>query len=160
MKLTTIKKILSLDIIISGFFMTVLIALTFLGVILRYCLSSPIIWGEEVQLALIVIIVFFAGAAGFRHGSHIAIDFIVDRFSPKNQKIVEITIAIISSLILLYFAAQGGLLAHQMFETKRTTDILEIEYFFHYMSFPIGCLLMVVNLIVVEYERLSGRKTQ
>ena len=151
-----LKKLLSLDLIISGFFMSVLIALTFLGVILRYCISKPLIWGEEVQLALIVIIVFFAGAAGFRHASHIAIDFIVDRFSPKNQRRTEIAIAAISSLILIYFAAQGALLAHQMFETQRTTDILEIPYFLHYLSFPVGCLLMALNLIVYEKERLSG----
>lgn len=153
-----LKKLLSLDLYISGFFMVVLIALTFLGVILRYCISKPLIWGEEVQLALIVIIVFFAGAAGFRHASHIAIDFVVDRFSPKNQKRTEVAIAIVASLILLYFAAQGALLAYQMFETQRTTDILEIPYFFHYLSFPIGCLLMVINLIVYEYERLTGGK--
>lgn len=148
-----LKKVLEMDLIIAGFFMFVLIVITFFGVIFRYCFQSPIIWGEEVQLCLIVVVVFFGAAAGFRYGSHIAIDFLVDKFSPKAQKAAEWGILIISALILIYFGIQGGALAKQMLLTERSTDILKIPYFLPYLSFPIGCFLMVINLIIYEYEK-------
>jgi TRAP-type C4-dicarboxylate transport system permease small subunit len=152
MNLSSIKKLLNIDILIAVFFMLVLIVVTFSAVILRYCFSNPLIWGEEIQLLCIVIVVFFGGAAGFRHSSHVAIDFMVDLFSKKNQRIAEIAIIIISCAILLYFAAQGALLSNQMFETERSTDILQIPYFIPYLSFPIGCLLMTINLFIYGYE--------
>ncbi|MDR2860718.1 MAG: TRAP transporter small permease [Elusimicrobiota bacterium] len=151
-----IKKLLNIDIVISSIFMIVLIIVTSIGVIFRYCFNSPIIWGEEIQVLCIVIVVFFGGAAGFRHSSHIAIDFIVDKFPKRLERIADIAIVIISSLILIYFAAQGAMLANQMYETERSTDILQIPYFIPYLAFPLGFLLMAVNLIITEYKRLFG----
>ncbi|MDR0823038.1 MAG: TRAP transporter small permease [Endomicrobium sp.] len=155
-----LKKILGIDIMISGTAMIVLIAVTFFAVILRYCFNNSLIWGEEIQLICIIIVVFFGGAAGFRFSSHVAIDFIVDRLSLKNQRIAEIAIAVISSLILIYFGIQGWFLTHQMWVTERTTDILQIPYFIPYASFPIGCLMMTINLIISEYERLFNIDVQ
>ena len=44
-------KILSnLDLIIACIFFVILVAVTFFGVIMRYFLSDPLHWTEEVQL--------------------------------------------------------------------------------------------------------------
>ena len=45
------KKILSnLDLALAGVAFVILIVVTFGGVIMRYILSSPLAWAEEVQL--------------------------------------------------------------------------------------------------------------
>ncbi|MDR2738652.1 MAG: TRAP transporter small permease subunit, partial [Treponema sp.] len=54
----------NLDFIISGTVLAVLILYTFFGVVMRYFIRKPIIWGEEFQLFCIVIIVFFGAGAG------------------------------------------------------------------------------------------------
>ena len=71
-----LEKILNLDYIIAGIALSVLIIVTFGGVIMRYFLGNPIIWGEEVQLFCFVWTVFFGAGAAFRTGSHVAIDVI------------------------------------------------------------------------------------
>ncbi|MDR2445321.1 MAG: TRAP transporter small permease [Spirochaetaceae bacterium] len=137
--------LVNLDFIISGTMLAVLILYTFFGVIMRYFIRKPIIWGEEFQLFCIVIIVFFGAGAGFRTGSHVAIDIVVDRFPPKLQKIFEWLIYVISMGVFIYFTLQSAAFVRQMYATRRTTDILDIPHFITYSAFPLGCVFMMVN---------------
>lgn len=57
-----------------------LVAVTFCGAIMRYAFNSPFAWQEEVQLMLIVWIVFFGGRYAFAAGNHCAIDVVVELF--------------------------------------------------------------------------------
>jgi TRAP-type C4-dicarboxylate transport system permease small subunit len=144
------------DLIIAGAALSALIVVTFLGVIMRYVVSRPIIWGEEFQLVCIILVVFFGAGAGFRMGSHVAIDIIVDRFPKKVQRTVEIVIYIISMVILVYFALQSANLVRQMYAIERTTEILDIPYFIVYAAFPLGCILMIVNYSIGYFKKLKN----
>jgi len=152
-----LKKILTnlrnLDIIIAGIVLGFLILYTFLAVIMRYFINRPIYWGEEFQLICIIIIVFFGAGAGFRTGSHIAIDFLVDFFPLKLEKIVTVIIYLISVVVMIYFFVQSSAFVRQMFVTRRITDILRIPFFVIYTSFPIGCALIIINYSVVTYTK-------
>ncbi|MDR2661550.1 MAG: TRAP transporter small permease [Treponema sp.] len=147
-----------LDFLIAGTMLAALILFTFCGVIMRYFISRPIIWGEEFQLFCIIMIVFFGAGAGFRTGSHVAIDIVVDRLPRKAQRIFECVIYIISMLVFIYFALQSASFVRQMYATKRSTDILNIPYFITYSVFPLGCVLMMVNYTVAVYRKLFGKE--
>ena len=54
--------------------LVLLVGVTFFGVIMRYCLGDPFVWQEEVQLALIIWVVFLGGRYAFVCGNHAAID--------------------------------------------------------------------------------------
>ena len=69
--------------------LVLLVGVTFFGVIMRYCLGDPFVWQEEVQLALIIWVVFLGGRYAFVCGNHAAIDVIVEMFPEKLQKILE-----------------------------------------------------------------------
>ena len=61
------KKILSnLDLALAGVAFVILIVVTFGGVIMRYILSSPLAWAEEVQLWMFLWITFLGAGAAFR----------------------------------------------------------------------------------------------
>lgn len=51
-------KLRQIDIGISVIALVLLIAVTFAGVIFRYVFSKPFSWQEEVQLALIIWVIF------------------------------------------------------------------------------------------------------
>lgn len=155
-----LEKILCFDLVISCAAMAVLIVLTFGAVVMRYFIGRPIIWGEEVQLFCIVIVVFFAAGAGFRTGSHVAIDFLVDCLPRKMRRAVEMIICAVSVIILVYFVIQSSNFAIQMYTTARTTEILDIPYFVTYSAFPIGCVLMIVNYILSMYLRFSRKEDE
>ena len=151
------KKILSflhnLDLVIAGTALAALISYTFIGVIMRYFISRPITWGEEFQLLCIVIVVFFGAGAGFRTGSHVAIDFIVDIFPWKVQRVIVVAMYVISMVIMVYFFIQSSVFVRQMFTTKRITNILRIPFFYIYSAFPIGCFLIVLNYTIATWKK-------
>ena len=59
-----LNYLLNLDFVISGVAFLLLLAVTFVGVIMRYVFNDPLIWQEEAQLVLIVWVVYFVLAAG------------------------------------------------------------------------------------------------
>lgn len=75
-----------IDTMISVVALIVLICITFIGVVFRYVLGTPFSWLEEVQLALIIWIVFCGGRYAFETNSHVAIDMIYDMFPNKGKK--------------------------------------------------------------------------
>ncbi|MDR1637744.1 MAG: TRAP transporter small permease [Treponema sp.] len=152
-----VEKFLNFDYVVSCSALAVLIIVTFGAVIMRYFINRPIIWGEEVQLFCIVFVVFFGAGAGFRTGSHVAIDFLVDHFPPGPRKVIEFVIYAFSIIILAYFAVQSANFAAQMYRTRRTSEILDIPYFITYAAFPAGCVIMIVNYTLSVLIRLFGK---
>ena len=148
-----IEKLRNLDLIIAGVVLGVLIIYTFFAVIMRYFINRPIYWGEEFQLLCFVIIIFFGAGAGFRTGSHVAIEFLVDLFPWKVQRVIVLLMYSISMLILVYFFVQSSVFVRQMYVTQRLTNILRIPFFLIYSAFPLGCALIIINYTVVTYQR-------
>ncbi|NLG95056.1 MAG: TRAP transporter small permease [Acetomicrobium flavidum] len=140
-----LKLILNLDLLLASCMFILLVSVTFIGVIMRYVINQPFIWLEEVQLLSFVWIVFLSSGAAFRTGSHVAIEFIVDRLPRPFRMLAEVLIGIIVIGVLCYFARAGFLLAYQMSLINRQTNILNIPYALIYAVFPLGCVLMLVN---------------
>lgn len=152
-----IHKILSLDLVISGIALIILVILTFLGSLMRYIVNRPIIWQEEVQIGLAVWVIFFGASAAFRYSNHIAIDMIVDIFPKNIQKIIEVLIAIVTISVLFFMLINGKNLILQFIKTNRSTNILHIPSKFIYSAIPLGCFLMIINYIIAEIKIIFGK---
>lgn len=144
----------NIDLLISGVALIVLIITTFLGVIMRYFLNDPFVWQQEVQLMCFVWVVFFAGGAAFRTGSHVAIEFIVDRMSAPLKRVAELFGLIVVLVVLSYFLKHSITLVNQMVATERTTNILKIPYAIIYAAFPLSCVLMMANFAVITVKNV------
>ena len=150
--------LLNLDTVLATVALGILIVITFLGVVMRYCLGAPLIWEEELQLALLVWVVFLGGRSAFLTGSHPAIDFIIDSFPANAQKVAGVVITVISVIVLLYVGYQGGRYTLMMLQNHRVTNISHIPYGIIYLPMPIGCALMCGQLIMESIK--SFRKGQ
>ena len=144
-------KFKNLDLNIAAIVLGALIFFTFFAVIARYFFNRPIYWGEEFQLFCLVIIVFFGAGAGFRAGSHVAIDFVVELLPKKAEKAITIIVYLLSVAIMVYLFIQSSVFVRQMYLTERITNILRIPFFIIYSAFPIGCVLIIINYTVVTY---------
>jgi len=151
--------LLNADLVIAEITLALLILFTFAAVFMRYVVNHPVTWGEEFQLACIVLIVFFGAGAGFRLHSHVAIDFLVDLFPPRARKITENLIFILTIIILAYFFVHSAGYVRQMFLTERRTNILKIPYFLIYASFPISCVLMILNYAMNRFGKNQKEET-
>jgi TRAP-type C4-dicarboxylate transport system permease small subunit len=147
--------LLNSDLVIAGIMLVLLIGFTFLAVIMRYVVSRPITWGEEFQLFCIVFIVFFGAGAGFRLHNHVAIAIVVDMFPKKIQKITGAVIYVLTVIILAYFFIHSASYVRQMFRTERVTNLLHIPYALIYGSFPLSCVLMIINHSLDTFAKKS-----
>jgi len=140
-----LKVLFNLDLLLASCMFVLLVSVTFIGVLMRYVINQPFIWLEEVQLLSFVWIVFLSSGAAFRTGSHVAIEFIVDKLPRSFRILAEILISIIVIGVLCYFTRAGFHLAYQMLLINRQTNILKIPYALIYAVFPLGCVLMLIN---------------
>ncbi len=147
------KILANLDLVLAGIAFTILVAVTFGGVIFRYLLSSPIMWAEEVQLWCFLWITFLGAGAAFRHGSHVAVEIVFD-ILPKNvQKVLTVVNYLIVMGILLYVCVLGFDLLALMTKIHKTTAILRVPMWFINSIVPVGCVLMMISTTWDHYIR-------
>lgn len=153
-----LRGVLRADIWITGSFFVALMVITFSGVIMRYFFNQPFVWLEEVQLALFLGVIYIGAGSAFRHGSHVAIDFLVERFPAGLKKVVEWLVHVVVVGVLAYFAWQGLSQALGMVDSGRVTSILRIPSFLIYAMIPIGLVWAIINyLYTVRFgEEPSG----
>lgn len=161
MKNKRLLKILgNLDLYIAMMVISTLILLTFLGVIMRYFIGKPFIWQEEIQLSLITWVIFLGGSAAFRGSNHIAIEFLVELFPKKIQRVFDGAIYLIVTGVLFFVAFNGHLLVSQFSRTSRITSILHIPTQYIYFIIPLGCALMIISNTYDTWQRFSGKATK
>jgi len=144
----------NLDIYLTCVLLVFLVGLTFVGVFTRYLFSEPIVWQEEVQLAVFLWIAFLGGSAAFRTNGHVAIELIVDNFPAKVRKVIEILVAVIVVVVLAYLARNAAIYMQTLIKGNRESPILRIPYVIIYGILPVCSVLMIVNqiyAIVVRY---------
>lgn len=146
-----LSRLLGVDYVIAGSFFIALVAITFAGVLMRYFFNQPFVWLEEVQLAFFVGLVYLGGGAAFRAGSHVAIDFLVNKFAPAVRRVIEYGISAIVVFTLGFFLVQGIGLVINLGAMSRTTSILDIPSALIYSAIPVGMALMIVNFIVTVF---------
>lgn len=150
-KNSSFYKILCLDQIIASFALIVLVAVTFLGVIMRYFFNAPFVWLEEVQLLCFIWLIFFGSPVVVRNGGHVAIDIVVDMMPEKLAKIVIHIATIVLILVVGFMCYQGILLIMQHQRTGRVSNILDIPYVVIYSAMPISFMLFILNLLILPF---------
>ena len=151
------KILCNLDLVLAGIAFTVLVAVTFGGVIFRYALSSPIIWAEEVQLWCFLWITFLGAGAAFRYGSHVAVEIVFDILPKKVQKVLTVINYLIVMGILAYLMILGFDLLALMVKIGKTTAILRIPMIIVNGIIPAGCVIMMISTTWDHYVRFIKR---
>ena len=154
---SALKKIAgNLDIIVAGIALIVLIALTFAGVVMRYIIGQPFTWLEEVQLFCMVWIVFAAGGAAFRTGSHVEIEMIVEMFPQSVQKIISYVIDLIVFLVIAYLLYNSFGFIQMFVKNGRTSSMLKIPMTLQYGIAPVSYILMIISYFYSKYFDKKG----
>ncbi|MFV0332852.1 MAG: TRAP transporter small permease [Tropicimonas sp.] len=153
---TTLRSALrNADLIIACAAIAALIVITVLGVVMRYAVGTPLIWLEEVQLALIVWVTMLGGSFAFRVRGHVAVDAVFNVFSERGQTVLRWIIAAFCLVLLALLTWIG--LKFVLFQAgaNRVTDVLRIPYALVYAAVPVGGVLMIANFLCVEVLPLA-----
>ncbi len=157
MKNNKVLKILAnLDFIVASAVLSILIILTFLGVIWRYIFNQPFTWLEEVQLACMVWIVFAGGGAAFRTGNHTAIEMVVDLLPKAAQKVVQVLISIVVVVVIGYLFINTVSFIQLFLKSGRSTSMLHIPYALVYGIAIPSYIDMIISYFYSVYKGVKS----
>lgn len=151
-----LKKLMHIDLVIACICLALMVFIVFSNVILRYCFNAPYQWGEEVEMLLIVWVIWYGGSAAFRTGNQICVDMVLGLLPQKAQKVVNVIIFILSFFVILFMFRQGLSYVLQLHDTNRVTETLHISRAFVYSCMPAGCFLMLINLTIAFIREMKG----
>jgi TRAP-type C4-dicarboxylate transport system permease small subunit len=141
-----------LDLIIACIALIVLTLITVAGVFKRYVVKDPILWQEEISSFCQVWMVYMGASVGFRAGSHVAIEMLVDAIPKSMQKFMGYVIDMIVLFVLVFLLVKSQAYVAQVFgRSGRPTPILRIPYTYLYGVAPYGCGLMIISYFVSKY---------
>lgn len=125
--------------------LAVMTVVVFVQVIFRM-ISASLPWSEELARYLMIYMTYLGVSVGVKRKSHIAVEFLVDRFPAKVQDAVEIvtnTICIICCAIIILYGVQ--LVEITMMQKSPAMQIpMGIAYF----SLVLGGALMIIHFVI------------
>lgn len=141
---------LFIALLLIGMFITIM-----LEVIFRYVVDNPAFWTEELARYLMFYMVLLGSAIALREERHPSLTFIIESFPGRFRKGWKMLLDSIVCVVLLVMLKEGYLMAVD--EMIMKTPALRISFFWIYLAFPIGTVLMILQLIV---KYLFGEKSE
>ena len=120
-------------------FIMLIISIDVLG---RNFFNKPLKGTYEMTELVAALLVFFALAITHRHGDHITIDFLVERFNRKVQHWVNGVIEVCISFLLFYMSTHIFANGARMMERNATTTDLSI---------PTGPFLYITGIALIIF---------
>lgn len=123
----------------------VLFIVTFLQVVFRYVLKSPLPWSTDIIRLSFAYLVFFGAACCVRDKGHLNIDVLLTSIPKKLSRTVEILI----NLVLVAFFVVLTKLGIDFSATGlgQTTSYLPLPMTVYYISIPISGVLMIYYMV-------------
>jgi TRAP-type C4-dicarboxylate transport system permease small subunit len=129
---------------ISTIALFAIILLTGTNVFSRYVLNKPLPWVEEIAIGLFVWLVFIGISSAMQRGSHIGVDYFVQKL-PRPLRILSVIIRAIAIYYVLFyvFVYLGFTFTAQA--SSKVTPILGISYQVIDIAIPIGGVFTAVH---------------
>lgn len=128
------------------FLVPVMIFVTFLQVVFRYALGTPLPWSEELAIYLFIWVAFLGASVGIRDKGHYGLEIIKNKLPVKVQGILNLFIY----LVIFYFLAAITFYGAKMVLSSRTiSSSMGISMRWFYSAIPVGGLFMIVHLLSI-----------
>ena len=140
-----VEKIIRILLFIT---VAVMVVVMIYQVILRYVFSASNSWSEELCRYLFIYSVMLGAAIAVRRNSHLQIDVLTGRFSPRLKNIVTI-IATLAGIVFLGYLFFYSLSLMKTGAKTASAGIPGVNMAMTYFAIPLGIVLMVLCSIEV-----------
>ncbi|MGB2782358.1 MAG: TRAP transporter small permease subunit [Atribacterota bacterium] len=134
--------------------LVLMFAIIIIGIFFRYIINIPIFGTEEFARYIMFYMVMLGSAVAFREEKHPALLFVIQKFPIKFLRVWNFIKDIIIIIILIIIFKEGYLMAVD--EMIMISPALRISFFWVYLAFPIGALLMIFQIIA---NYIFGKKS-
>ncbi|WP_050468406.1 TRAP transporter small permease [Herbaspirillum chlorophenolicum] len=143
---------LSLEEIVAGIGLIIIVLSVTWGVVTRYLLAQPAAWSGEVAGIAFAWTVFVGAAAVFKRGEHISIDLAIEYLPAAPRRLLQLLVDI---FVFLTLAAVAGLaLKFSIATIDAPTTILRIPQSVTYSGAAVGFMLMTIRHTMFAVRRL------
>jgi C4-dicarboxylate transporter DctQ subunit len=139
-----------------GAAVSIIAALLFLNVVLRYVFVAPIGWAEELCLYLIVWAVFVGCSVGIRTHSHISVDLLPLVLPPAARRLLAFCVAVLILVFLAVFFYYSGAHTLRIFQSGQLTPVMLAPMWLAYAAMPVGSALMFLRTLQVLWRILRN----
>ncbi len=123
-------------------------------VFLRYLFGKSLYITEEFTRYLMVWVVFLASSLALRGESHISIGILVNKFQGRTRSGLNLIAHVFLLTFLIFLIVEGILVLP--FQLDQIIPSLGIPIFWFYLAIPVGCFLMILNLLPKIWENLKA----
>lgn len=134
--------------LVTGTCLVLGLTLILYGVIMRYLLSTPVYWVDEISTYLVVWSAILGWAVAARDGRHIRVTLLFDRLSPPARRIANIAASVISAGFCLILAYMAVVLEFRYFESGQLTLNTQTPLWLVYASVPVAALMLGGRYVV------------
>jgi TRAP-type C4-dicarboxylate transport system permease small subunit len=131
---------------LAGILVVFLMLSVVLEVVLRYFFGSPTSWVVEIAGYILLFVPFMVGAWVLKRESHVRMDLLLNRLSPRTRALlnaITATIGVIVCLILTIFGIKTAL----YFRGYQTPTILMLPKSLIISIIFVGCFLLFIQFI-------------
>jgi TRAP-type C4-dicarboxylate transport system permease small subunit len=119
----------------------------------RYIAQSPISWTVEMSAMLMTWLSFMGAAIGVYHKTHMTIEVVNKRFSPRWFKINQIGIHALIFFFAAIVAYYGTIFVRN---TDYVTTVLRISLGWQFLSITLAAAFMAIHSLYHIVDELSG----
>ena len=127
-----------------------------LQILARQVFRSPLTWSEELAGLIFVYVGMLGISMGIRSQSHVLIDFLFARFSPKVQKVVFTISQIIIFICIIFMGYLGNILYKKKWIFELVS--LKISSGWMYLAMPVVAILMIYRFYQAYKENYENGK--
>ncbi|MFO7746694.1 MAG: TRAP transporter small permease [Orrella sp.] len=147
---------LAIEDYLSAGVMAALALMTFANVLVRYFTDQSFAWTEEISIFLMIVLALVAGSGAFARYHHIRIEFFLQRFSTKNQRLLNRTTALLSALMFAILAVLSARLVWDHIQYEEVSPGIGVPQWWYSIWLPALSTAITLRLIGV-WIRLGRR---
>jgi len=130
------------------------IMLLFAGIVFRYLLHDPLIWGDELGILLFLWLGMLGAVVALRRWEHMRMTTLISVLPPSGQdwmmgvttSIILVFLILLLPPALIYTQGQAGI----------SSPVLEISMFWQASAMPTGVVLLIISTLL-RFRKMPAR---
>lgn len=136
--------------IVAGLSLFAMMVLVLMQIFYRYCLEIPLPQSQELAIFAMVYVTMFGCAMAVRNKTHVAVNFLVDRYPAHIAEVLRFVAYIITIAFFVLLCWEGCILAMKSMTQKATATGIPNGYIV--AAVPIGSAISILFLL----QHLAG----
>lgn len=139
--------------ILSGVVMGLIVLITFGNVLARYFTSQSFAATEEFSIALLIVLSFLGSSAAFAFDRHIRVDFFVRKLPSGARAFADWLSFAVTASLFAFIAFYAGKLTWDQYRFEETSPALGVPQWWYTVWMPVLSVALVLRLVLTRAGR-------